>query len=221
MAARRIYLLFALSSTAAAIDAGTLIDPGSAKGYDNGTGSWGLNFTTLNRYLDQPNASTFQRLPDPRTLDPASSKPKPLESWLWYLTVRDDIPVAESTHKTNTSNESHFTASRIRFNAPLENTIPDTVDDWKICLYNWMFNESVAAYPEKLRYDDGTCRTVVDDQCVKDIEAQAVTDYSQGSNCECPDVTKIQSCGQENIFVGDSNHCYVRSTFHFPAVQFP
>ena len=50
----------------------------------------------------------------------------------------------------------------------------------------------------RFRQDDGTCSSIVSEQCVKDMENEAMVKLRV--NCECPNVANITSCDKNPVF---------------------
>ncbi|KAJ3578839.1 hypothetical protein NPX13_g1725 [Xylaria arbuscula] len=141
-----------------------------------------------------------------------------LDGWSWSITVAE-LPVNTALHSTpdDIYNSSYyFTAGQIRLNVP--SSLVDSkgnvkVDDsWRMCLFGWDLSNS--PYPEKLRSDNGTCASILTEECIADIK-KSVNDTvnSVNSQCTCPTISEIPSCSKiEDAASLFNNSCFA-STF--------
>ena len=177
--------------------------------------TWSVSQTVFDQYLDHPNATTEALLPRQNITSPPSTSAAADQPWSWGISVRADIPAANSSALSDEDMTKFFTGTRITVNAPpdlitainttTKNSSSRAYGDFEVCLVMWEVSDmSSSAYPDELRQDDGSCSSIVSNQCVKDLEAAAVKLYP--SYCRCPSVRDIPSCDQETVF---SNNCEI------------
>jgi hypothetical protein len=162
-------------------------------------GPFGVPDSRYNELLDAPNATSQYPLSG-RNISAPYPGSGPIDGWSWTVSVVADIPVSLSNSTTVDSYPSNytFTGSRVVLQAP---TGPAAAahESWFVCVVNWDID--LSKYPSKLRTDDGSCSSVLSDQCIRDIEASALEKYSLGlggaNPCKCPSVEEIASCGGE------------------------
>ncbi|KAK3318892.1 hypothetical protein B0H66DRAFT_623074 [Apodospora peruviana] len=171
------------------------------KTFSGGIGPWGFPAEDWDSYIDKhANATGFVRLRGPNILQPfSSSGPSSINvttstnsGWAWQIAVSNDVPVVvDGLDETNTS-----TGVRIKLNTPFDADGAD--DSWQLCITEW--RPTGRNYSSRLRFDDGTCGSVLSEQCIKDIEAQAVdsahyrTNIASDLTCQCVDPSTIASC---------------------------
>lgn len=61
----------------------------------------------------------------------------------------------------------------------------------RICLISWLLDGT--DYLDKLRGDDGTCSSVLANECIGDLE-EAARSRNPGSTCSCPHASSAPSC---------------------------
>ncbi|KAK4118123.1 hypothetical protein N657DRAFT_675751 [Parathielavia appendiculata] len=121
----------------------------------------------------------------------------PIYGWSWTVSVVADIPLSEANStRADPYPKQTFTGSRVVLQAP---TGPTSAvhDSWFVCVIHW--DMDLFDYPAKLRADDGSCSTVLSEQCIRDIEARAVEEYRAASPnpSRCPSLAEIASCEGE------------------------
>ncbi|KAI0509217.1 CBP4-domain-containing protein [Xylaria bambusicola] len=142
------------------------------------------------------------------TFSPTST----LDGWSWSITLAE-LPVP--ARSSSTPNDTYFTAGQINLNVPSSlvdsngNVIVD--DSWRMCLFGWDLSNN--PYPKKLRSDDGTCSSILSDECVADIK-KSVDDSinSADEQCACPKISEIPSCSKiEDAASVFNNSCYAKT----------
>lgn len=167
-----------------------------------GFGPWGVPDETYNQLMDSPNATSKYPLPAPDTSAPYPA-PGPVDGWSLAISVVADIAMAESDSSTAAPHGNHtFTGSRVLLQAPTESD--SNVDEsWSICVIHWDLD--LENYPARLRDDDGSCSSVLSEQCIRDLEAGAIEEYRSGFGnpipCGCPVISEISSCDGEQAEV--------------------
>ena len=153
--------------------------------------------------------------------------------WWWDIRVTDDIPVANSSSErlaTGDDKDKFFTGTRVQLKTPgmisgQEMGQESAFKEWDICIIRWLYGEGYGIpYPNEFRDDDGTCSSIVSDQCVKDMEQAAVKAYTHAPlHCQCPNVTELSSCDQDSIFakLDCSANCKSLSSCHLLAHRPP
>ncbi|KAK3301864.1 uncharacterized protein B0T15DRAFT_325586 [Chaetomium strumarium] len=181
-------------------------NPKSDGSYGEGTafGPFGVPLTRYNELLNSPNATSQYPLLGPNISAPYPGSGNILNGWSWVVSVAADIPLSESNSTTadwypDNHNHNHtFTGSRVVLQqAPT--TGPPAHESWFVCVVNWDID--LATYPSKLRTDDGSCSSVLSEQCIRDTEASVLEEYRLGlggpNPCKCPSLTEIASCEGE------------------------
>ncbi|KAH6624298.1 hypothetical protein B0J18DRAFT_174077 [Chaetomium sp. MPI-SDFR-AT-0129] len=182
-------------------------------------GPWYIPVSTYNTLLDSPNATTQYSLkaPDITARFPASNR---FANWTLTVSVTADIPVSN----INTSvrewhgwplNQS-FTGSRVQLTLPTGGDDDDDNDEeefepdrsWEVCVINW--DVHLKQDQARLRGDDGTCYSVLSEQCISDMEKQAASLV----RCTCPNLREIESCQ------GDQAETWISETFGYSAKSF-
>ncbi|KAK4040841.1 hypothetical protein C8A01DRAFT_15332 [Parachaetomium inaequale] len=176
-------------------------DPDSWGAYgfpDYKFGPWGVPDVTFERLMKAPNATSNYPLQAPDTSSPFPA-PGPIDGWSLSLSVVADVPMSESNmslalvHPNDT-----FTGSRLVLQTP---TGSDSAFDesWSVCVIQWSID--LKNYPAKLREDDGSCSSVLSEQCARDLEKAAreqyITGRSRSRQCPCPWTADIPSCAGE------------------------
>lgn len=149
---------------------------------------------------------------------PYVSNPEPgddtIDGWLWSIAVAADLPLENST--TMHSDDDFYTGGRIVLEAP-KSLVSDggnlTVDDeWKLCVFAWNVGDN-ESYPEDLRNDNGTCGSILSDECIANLKTEATPALGEGGGqCSCPNIDIIQGCGNDDDATSAfGNGCYARS----------
>lgn len=171
-----------------------------ALGTDN-QGPWHEPKTEFDNLLHSPNATGSFPISGPNISAPYSPSAKP-EGWSWFIAVVADIPIENSSVAgQNESENTFYTGGKMILNAPPSHSQNLTVDDdWEICISRWQLDG--AAYPSKLRSDNGSCLSVLTNQCIDDIKVAANT-----GRCSCPLSREIPSCASlgDDSALWDSN----------------
>ena len=171
---------------------------GGSYGEGAGFGPWGVPDATYNKLMDTPNATSKYPLPAPDTSVPYPAS-GPADGWSLAVSVVADIAMSESKSTTVDGHENQtFTGSRVVLQAPAGSDA--AVDEsWFVCAIHWDLD--LDNYPAKLRGDDGTCSSVLSEQCIRDVEARSIeqysSDYGSLSPCPCPTISDIPSCQGE------------------------
>ncbi|KAI0535259.1 hypothetical protein GGR58DRAFT_504467 [Xylaria digitata] len=180
-------------------------------------GPWQVPRAEFDAFLaNHPNATGNYAITGPNISAPAESTSSGNEStidgWSWSIVVSADLPLANTTLAPEDDGEGPFyhTGGGMTLNAPSSLLGPGgnlTVDDgWKICLFTWQIDDF--PYSDKLRSDDGTCKSVLSDECIANMKLAAASATVEGS-CSCPIASSIPSCS----CLGDAakvfnNNCY-------------
>lgn len=161
-----------------------------------GTGAWMEPIAEFEAGLDAPNATGNYPIAGPNISAPYSETSN-LDGWSWSVDVAADLPIG-SAYTSKYGNDKFYTGGKLTFNAPaslLSSSSRNLTvnDDWEICLYSWQiglnWGSSVAAYPNELRIDDGSCSSVLTSECITDL--QNAISFGQ---CSCPPFRDIPSC---------------------------
>jgi hypothetical protein len=178
-------------------------------------GPWYLNDTIFDVFLDHPNATTNVPLPGPNATNTSPTGAGAKEDWSWSIAVTDDIPLANATRNLHTGfnytddeRSKFFTGSRVRLHyppilsAPKNGTLNRTYDDWLLGIITWDYSKIYnVSYPDKFRQDDGSCTSIVSEQCVRDIESYVLANYRPSTaQYHCPMVQDLPSCDQTSLF---------------------
>ncbi|KAK7941609.1 uncharacterized protein PG986_013996 [Apiospora aurea] len=175
-----------------------LADTSAAKWGDGGgtVGPGGVNFTEFGRLLDeQPNATGIYALSGP-DLTGAVGSPELVDGWSWQIHVKADIPVnnSEPSHRGEEAQGKYFTGTQVALHAPpfQENV----TDGWEVCVMTWETNRD---YSDALREDDGTCSSVLNEDCRKAITDSVSEGWKRSSRwynrCTCPSLDGLDGCG--------------------------
>ncbi|KAI0509756.1 hypothetical protein F5B22DRAFT_615953 [Xylaria bambusicola] len=134
-----------------------------------------------------------------------------IDGWSWSIAVASDISLENSDKQTDLANQSDlfYVGGIITLNAPeslLNSTGHLTVsDDWEMCTFRWLLNGF--NYTDRLRSDDGTCTSVLTEQCISYLKEAAYDNHHQGSVCSCPmldDVGPCEDLGERSAVLGHS-----------------
>ncbi|EPE30702.1 hypothetical protein GLAREA_03669 [Glarea lozoyensis ATCC 20868] len=114
-----------------------------------------------------------------------------IEGWHWSISAVADIPIVNSSWN-RPERSIFYTGGKLIFNGPSSpsNQNISVNDDWHICLFNWQLDN--VPYPSALRGDDGTCSSVLNNQCIAELKNAVQT--SSGRSCSCPRKSEIPSC---------------------------
>lgn len=115
--------------------------------------------------------------------------------WSWKIEVKADINLAESAYATSYDvTEDHplyTTGSQITLQAPSGGVAPD----WGVCVFSWVtefdYSDELRDHPDR---DDGTCSSVLSDQCISDLRQNVTDMWKTGLGCQCASIEKIDSC---------------------------
>ncbi|KAI3330750.1 hypothetical protein F4824DRAFT_515420 [Ustulina deusta] len=165
-------------------------------------GPWGEPRAEFDASLaNHPNATGSYPIPGPNISVPgntlSSGNENTVDGWSWSIVVAADLPLENSSvpHEGDAQGPLYYTGEKMTFNAP--SSLVDSggnltvSDDWQICLFHWSLDGF--PYTHKLRSDNGTCRSVLTDKCIADIEEAAATSQKKG-RCVCPLAKDIPSC---------------------------
>jgi hypothetical protein len=178
-------------------------DPDSWGAYgwpDLKLGPWAVPDVTFERLMEAPNATSEYPLQAPGISSPFPA-PGPIDGWSLSLSVVADVPMSESNMSLALDHPNDtFTGSRLVLQTP---TGPDSAVDksWSVCVIHWWIDPK--NHPAKLREDDGSCSSVLSEQCVRDLENSAreaymyITGRGGGTQCPCPRPSDIPSCAGE------------------------
>ncbi|KAI1425417.1 hypothetical protein F5Y12DRAFT_374626 [Xylaria sp. FL1777] len=147
-----------------------------------------------------PNVTGHYAIPGPNisasTQSSSSGNESTIDGWQWSITVAADLPLENSSSVPDDDGKGpfYYTGGKIVLTAP-SSLVGDggnlTVqDDWKACLYRWDLRN--VSYPEELRSDNGTCGSVLSDECIADMKAAAAP--TAADTCVCPRMSTIPSC---------------------------
>ncbi|KAB5575266.1 hypothetical protein GE09DRAFT_1091495 [Coniochaeta sp. 2T2.1] len=206
----------------------------------NAQGPWGMNLSEFEPYVQdvegESNATTYINVPGPNAsyaypgADHLNNQQYP---FTLGVVVTADIPATNVTDGTlsgvtDEDRAKFFTGSRVGFQVPTlvanitGRSRPDNSSapytNWDLCVFTWDFSFVYnATYPYKFREDDGNCTSIVSEQCVKDMENEAVENYrKRDRQCQCPTVAKLSSCYEDSLFA--KLGC-VAHTFNYTDVQ--
>ncbi|KAI0196398.1 hypothetical protein F4808DRAFT_323068 [Astrocystis sublimbata] len=167
---------------------------------------------------NRANATREFPIPGPNISAPGSSSGpqtgSTTDGWSWSIAVAADMPLDNSSiaPKPNSEGPFYYTGLKVNFNAPPSLVTSNggknlTVDDdWEICLYAWDLNfgqHDLGEYPDKLRSDDGTCASVLTEECIADMKRAARPNQSQ---CSCQELPSCKTDGDAGKVFG--NNCY-------------
>ncbi|KAF7538684.1 hypothetical protein G7054_g2692 [Neopestalotiopsis clavispora] len=116
------------------------------------------------------------------------------DGWTWRIEVKADIDLQDasawSLDDLDDQELRYVTGSQITLEAPQQG-----VDaDWGVCLLQWHmpydYSDGLRDHPDR---DDGTCSSVLSDQCISDLQ-KGMSDTWLSLGCSCPDITTIDSC---------------------------
>ncbi|KAK8087572.1 hypothetical protein PG997_002533 [Apiospora hydei] len=178
-----------------------LADTSAATWGDGGgaVGPGGVNFTEFGRLLDeQPNATGIYPLSGPDLTGAVGSQeiadgwsPELVDGWSWQIHVKADIPVNNSEAEAQ---GKYFTGTQVALHTPpfKENV----TDGWEVCVMTWETNRD---YSDGLREDDGTCSSVLSEDCRKAITDSVSEAWKNSSRwykrCTCPSLDELDGCG--------------------------
>ena len=153
-------------------------------------GPWREPKSDFDNRLNTPNATGDFPIAGPNISAPYSAS-STINGWSWSIAVAADLPITNASISAPKDGDEFYTGGKLTFNAPpslLSSSSKNLSvnEDWQVCLFRWELNS--AAYPNKLRTDDGTCSSILTSQCISDIEKAG------RENCLCPISRKISSC---------------------------
>ncbi|RWA07875.1 hypothetical protein EKO27_g7229 [Xylaria grammica] len=165
-------------------------------------GPWYVPRAEFDAFLtNHPNATGNYPIPGPNISAPAApsslGNQSSVDGWSWSIVVSADMPLVNASYKPDDDGEGpfYYTGGKVTFNAPESLLGPGgnlTVDDgWQVCIFTWQINDF--PYSDKLRSDDGTCTSVLSDECIADMKSEALSATVKGQ-CSCPIMSKIPSC---------------------------
>jgi len=183
---------------------------------------WAIPLPTWNRTLDNSaslNATGEFTIQAPNTTIPFPALNQSTQSWSWKVSVVADFPLTESREPSSVANSSKtFTASRIVLQRP-NGTGASFHDSWNLCVIQWRVEAS--KFPARLRGDDGSCGSVLSEQCIRAVEQNAIERYGNSSDiarspCRCPNLAEVAGCeGGQAEFMSGVGSCSARSKFLF------
>ncbi|KAI1813551.1 hypothetical protein GGS20DRAFT_474508 [Poronia punctata] len=173
-------------------------------------GPWNVPRDDFDQFLaDNADARGNYPIPGPN-ISASVVDPDNIDGWSWSVSVAADLPFINAPGQKNESEDpQYYTGGKVVFHAPtsLLDSRPEPhliVDDkWDMCLLSWELNHR--EYPDKLRTDDGSCKSVLSDECIADLESKAVIN---GGSCQCPRAVDIPSCDR----LGDDAHLLLDRT---------
>ncbi|TGJ81945.1 hypothetical protein E0Z10_g6817 [Xylaria hypoxylon] len=182
-------------------------------------GPWQVPRPEFDAFLaNHPNATGNYAIPGPNISAPANPASSSngnesiVDGWSWSIVIAADLPLvnASDAPKDDARARFYYTGGKMTFNAPSSLLGPGgnlTVNDgWQVCLFTWQLDGF--PYTDKLRSDDGTCKSVLSDECIADMKLAAAKATVQGT-CVCPVSSTIPSCsrlgGAAKVF---NNNCY-------------
>jgi len=153
--------------------------------------------------------------------------------WSWTISVVADIEMPRSDVEDPVNQT--FTGAKLTLQAPTTRAVTTdapgaaaaavvVVDDsWLLCIVQ--FDMDIYDIPARFRQDDGSCSSVLSQQCVRAIEAETARLYTSSFDlrtpCHCPDLEKISACGAEEVKILRSGGiCEARGKV-FPSIITP
>jgi hypothetical protein len=181
-------------------------------------GPYGMALSRYNEILNAPNATGQYNIPGPDISAPYPGS-GPADGWSLTVSVVADIAMSESNSTTvDPYPNQTFTGSRVVLQTP---TGPSSVahESWFLCVINW--DIGLEKYPSKLREDDGSCSSVLSEQCIRDVEARTLEVYRQKfgpfTPCGCPSLSEIPSCaGEQATALSSGGGCMARCESALP-----
>ncbi|KAK6857398.1 hypothetical protein PG995_007585 [Apiospora arundinis] len=183
-----------------------LAETSVAKWGDGGgtVGPGGVNFIEFGRLLDeQPNATGIYPLSGPDLTGAVGSQeiadgwpPELIDGWSWQIHVKADIPVnnSEPWHRGEEAQGKYFTSTQVALHTPPFKK--NVTDGWEVCVMTWETNRD---YSDALREDDGTCSSVLSEDCRKAITDSVSEGWKKSSSwynrCTCPSLDELDGCG--------------------------
>jgi len=191
-------LSFLLLAIPSALATETIMGAGSKLGpYD-------MASAKFDEFMKTPNATSRYPIEAPYTTLHYRVGGPAMPGWGWTISVAADIPLSEAGSNLISDDKDiknkTFTGVKVVAEAPVElnGTLIPIDETWGICIINWSINTTSSGFPAKLRTDDGTCSSVLGEQCRRAVEAGAVQQYKREntySMCGCPDLEKLGSSG--------------------------
>ncbi|KAH8892266.1 hypothetical protein GQ53DRAFT_864141 [Thozetella sp. PMI_491] len=167
---------------------------------------WGVNLTSFDANLAAPNATGRYPLPGPNISAPYGSPPgyMIIDGWAWNIAVTADIPLSLANHTSPGNQDQVFTGTTLQLVIPdslltgAPGSINAVVDEsWRMCIMRWALPDD---YNDSLRTDDGSCTSIMSNQCIKDIQNYTAYTYKSSASCKCPDLGKIlPSCSGNGL----------------------
>lgn len=175
-----------------------LADTSAAKWGDGGgtVGPGGVNFTEFGRLLDeQPNATGLYPLSGPDLTRRAAGSPELVDGWSWQIHVKADMPVNDSAPGHRGEQGRYFTGTQVALHTP-QFQGKNVTDGWEVCVMTWEINRD---YSDALRGDDGTCSSVLGEDCRKAITDSVAEGWKKSrawyNRCTCPSLAELDGCG--------------------------
>ncbi|KAI1331524.1 hypothetical protein F5Y16DRAFT_360160 [Xylariaceae sp. FL0255] len=178
------------------------------------TGPWQEPLSQFEASLQNyTNITGLYTIPGPNlTLSPIGSSSGDLvgiDGWKWNISISGQIPVANVSSAPADENDPHYyTGGELILSAPSSvlgpangaNGTDQLVvnNGWEMCVQSWDLGDSGIAYPDKLRSDNGTCESLLSEECINDMLSYAVP-LSGDYFCNCPaadDWTKSSACNK-------------------------
>jgi hypothetical protein len=187
---------------------------------------WALSSDAFRNALDRPDSTaTFEFLGQDLSISYSGIGLTP--GWTLGINVSNNVPLTSSTETTTSDGVSvrdkATSASRIRIGAPAKLLRGNGVfmdPTWNFCVF--LLTSPGLTLQDRLRGDNGSCATVMGDQCAADIVTAVQTNTNGtgkgagGANlCSCPDLSLVPSCRQANVFQGGvqcSTYCKLTHT---------
>jgi hypothetical protein len=185
-------------------------------------GPYGVALSKYNEILNAPNATSQYTISGPNISAPYPGS-GPVDGWSLTVSVVADIAMSESNSSTaHWYPNQIFTGSRVVLQTP-KGPSSAAHESWYLCVINW--DIGLAKYPSKLREDDGSCSSVLSEQCIRDVEARALEEYRLGFNpitpCGCPMLSDIPSCdGEQATALISGGGCMARCKSAFSRLRF-
>ncbi|KAF2966854.1 hypothetical protein GQX73_g6720 [Xylaria multiplex] len=180
-------------------------------------GPWQVPRAEFDTFLaNHPNATGNYAIMGPNISasaeSPFSGNESAIDGWSWSIVVSADLPLINTTWVPEDDGKGpfYYTGGKMTLNAPSSLLGPGgnlTVDDgWELCLFTWQIDDF--PYSDKLRSDNGTCKSVLSDECIAEMKLAAASATVEGS-CSCPIASSLPSCSR----LGDAakvfnNNCY-------------
>jgi hypothetical protein len=153
---------------------------------------WAISTTELQQALSQPNATGQVQITG---YNLSSTQPDLVETrdWTLRVSIRADVSLSSAQDRdlSSADKEKRMQMAILSVDAPDPFIINNAVDAHRLCavVYPGLSDEAT----RKGQSDDGDCETALPEQCVKDLEAAAISSNNdQSKSCAAP--TLPNSC---------------------------